>query len=421
MKKESKTKYDINLTKREKKELEEIYKRKGTKDKVRKRAHCILLYKAGHSLEALRDDLYISMQSVINIIKMFLASGLKGIKKLKYKGDPGNLTTKEKEELKTYLNEKHPSTAKQIVEWVQHEFSKVFTPTGITKLLKRLGYNWKKPKLIPGNAERIRVKLQKKSLASLKPEIPLEVFVFLQSLAGVQFNSKKAFFERLISVAGNKDVMTYRSKVEKYLLVSDSSQKAQEKHLEHYNEIKTFVGKGVKVFHADAMHLVHLPVLGKCWIKRGLEYFIYSNTGRKRLNILGAYDPDSHELLYDLSESNCDHKRILEFLKKIENSVERSIHSIVLVLDNAKYHHHPMIREYLKESRIILMFTPPYCPNLNLIERFWKFCKKHLVVNKYIKKYKDFKDNVYSFFGKVNEYANELKSLITENFQTIGT
>lgn len=58
---------------------------------------------------------------------------------------------------------------------------------------------------------------------------------------------------------------------------------------------------------------------------------------------------------------------------------------LVLVLDNARYHHATLLRPYLTEKRhlLSLSFLPPYSPALNPIERVWKLARKLCTHNQY--------------------------------------
>jgi transposase len=66
------------------------------------------------------------------------------------------------------------------------------------------------------------------------------------------------------------------------------------------------------------------------------------------------------------------------------------------------------------------VFLPPYSPNLNLIERYWKFFKKKVLYNRYYEKFNEFKDACERFFRQPRRYLKELRSLLTENFGIIG-
>ncbi|MGH7202814.1 MAG: transposase, partial [Candidatus Levyibacteriota bacterium] len=68
--------------------------------------------------------------------------------------------------------------------------------------------------------------------------------------------------------------------------------------------------------------------------------------------------------------------------------------------------------------RVHLHYLPPYSPNLNSIERLWKFYyKKHQ--DRYFEKFKDFEKEVLTFFQNINQYNVELKTLLTDSFQTL--
>jgi len=66
-----------------------------------------------------------------------------------------------------------------------------------------------------------------------------------------------------------------------------------------------------------------------------------------------------------------------------------------------------------------LEFLPPYAPNLNLIERFCRYVKEHLVRNTYYKKYKTFRAKVFQFLNHVDEHTDELETLMVEKFQIV--
>jgi transposase len=70
-------------------------------------------------------------------------------------------------------------------------------------------------------------------------------------------------------------------------------------------------------------------------------------------------------------------ERVIQFLQKVRNAYPDA--KIVVVLDNARYNYAKDTRAFAEENNILLLFLPPYAPNLNLIERLWKFAKKHLV------------------------------------------
>jgi transposase len=93
---------------------------------------------------------------------------------------------------------------------------------------------------------------------------------------------------------------------------------------------------------------------------------------------------------------------------------------ITLVMDNARYQRCKAVMEYALEKGVKLLFLPSYSPNLNLIERLWKFVKKNALYNKYYSDFKAFKEGIDNCLNDIKDkYRNDIKSLMTLNFQII--
>jgi len=143
--------------------------------------------------------------------------------------------------------------------------------------------------------------------------------------------------------------------------------------------------QGTVFLFGDGMHLIHQNVPGLCWGDPKNPPVLRTNTGRQRLNILGAYNPESHSFVHLTGEQNCDAQRVIEYFTEIVKAYPQAP-AIVLFLDNAKYFKAKIVTEWMEEHpQLKLEFLPPYAPNLNLIERFWRFVKEHLVKNTYYK------------------------------------
>ena len=73
-----------------------------------------------------------------------------------------------------------------------------------------------------------------------------------------------------------------------------------------------------------------------------------------------------------------------------------------------------------ENNHIEIKFLPAYSPNLNLIERFWKYTKKNLSeINIYYKTYKEFRAKTFQFLNNVKEHFDNLKSLMVEKFEIV--
>jgi transposase len=113
------------------------------------------------------------------------------------------------------------------------------------------------------------------------------------------------------------------------------------------------------------------------------------------LNILGAYNPDRHSFVHLTGEQNCNAERAIEYFEMISNAY-RKAPKIILFLDNAKYFKAEIVSLWLKDNpRLQVEFLPPYAPNLNLIERFWRFVKDHLVKLSF----RSLKNGIFLFFS----------------------
>ena len=144
-----------------------------------------------------------------------------------------------------------------------------------------------------------------------------------------------------------------------------------------------------------------------------------TNTGRQRLNILGAYNPEIHEFVHLTGEQNCDASRAIEYLEVILAAYPLAPR-IVLFLDNASYFKAKIVTEWLeKHPEMQIQYLPPYSPNLNLIERFWRFVKDKRVKNTYYEKYKTFRPKAFQLLNHVDKHVEEFKTLMVEKFEIV--
>ena len=174
-----------------------------------------------------------------------------------------------------------------------------------------------------------------------------------------------------------------------------------------------------KVYFVDDAHLLHAAIPSQGWIKRGHTIQLKTNSGRNRLNILGAYSPDERDLISLEGRASCDAERVAQLLQKIRaaNPGKR----LLIVLDNAPYNHADPVVQAAKRLRIELLYLPPYSPNLNLIERFWKFLKRKVARNRYYTTLAEFRGAVQKVLNNIAAYHDELSSLMTERFQLFTT
>jgi transposase len=170
------------------------------------------------------------------------------------------------------------------------------------------------------------------------------------------------------------------------------------------------------VLFVDAAHFVMGAYLTCLWCISRI--FVRTSSGRQRYNVLGAIDVFSQELLTVTNDSYINSDSLCELLLKVKLNYGALLIPITIVLDNAKYQRCEKVTEYAKELGIELLFLPTYSPNLNLIERLWKFVKRKCLYGKHHKNFSEFKTNIDTCLSKVGkDYKSEISTLITTNFQ----
>ncbi len=169
------------------------------------------------------------------------------------------------------------------------------------------------------------------------------------------------------------------------------------------------------VFFMDAAHFVLSPFLGFLW--SAVRIFIQAPSGRQRFNVLGVLNAITHALFTVTNQTYITSVQVCELLTQLA-AFGLGV-PLTIVLDNARYQRCRKVQEHAASLGIELLFLPPYSPNLNLIERLWKFVKKQCLYSKYYEKFDRFKEAISDCLASAStKHKNELKSLLTLNFQT---
>ncbi|KAA6343559.1 hypothetical protein EZS27_008772 [termite gut metagenome] len=144
-------------------------------------------------------------------------------------------------------------------------------------------------------------------------------------------------------------------------------------------------------------------------------------SGRNRYNVLGAIHAVTHTLITICNETYINANVVCELLLEIRktHAVETPL---TLVMDNARYQRCSLVRELAEKLKIELLFLPAYSPNLNLIERLWKWVKKDCLYGRYYESFSNFKKAIEATLQKVvlKERKVELDSLLTLKFQSFN-
>ena len=173
-------------------------------------------------------------------------------------------------------------------------------------------------------------------------------------------------------------------------------------------------GRG-HVFFVDAAHFVFGTFLCCLWSFGRL--FLKAAAGRQRFNVLGAWNAITQELICVTNTTVVNTETMCELLRKI--AAAGLTGPITLILDNARYQRNAVVMELAKSLNIRLLFLPSYSPNLNLIERLWKFIKRETLRGRYYADFATFRSAITTCLTQLSlEHRPRLESLMTLNFQT---
>lgn len=208
------------------------------------------------------------------------------------------------------------------------------------------------------------------------------------------------------------------------LVPGKADKEEQRKWIEFYQKLKQNLSEEETICFMDGVHPTHNVQAAYGWIKKGIRKEIPANCGRSRLNLSGMIDMILHKVIIQNDEVlNAD--SIIKFLKKIEDAYPAKS-KIYLFCDNARYYKNKKIKEFLTTSKVKLCYLPPYSPNLNPIERLWKFFKEKIIYNTYYQEFEDFKQAVFGFFKGLSniqpesELGQAFMKRVKDNFSPIG-
>jgi transposase len=143
--------------------------------------------------------------------------------------------------------------------------------------------------------------------------------------------------------------------------------------------------------------------------------FIKTFSGRKRYNVLGALNFVSKKVATVTNETYITSCQVIELLCDI--ALEYAGKPIRVILDNASYQKCYIVQHTAVALGIELVYIPSYSPNLNLVERLWKFVKNQLRT-KYYDDFDIFKERIDSIVSSTDNYnKNHIDSLIGDKVQ----
>ncbi len=308
------------------------------------RVKAVIALSKGWPAASIAEILLFDEKTSRNYFDRYQHGGIAAMLDDNYTGADPKLSEQQIKALETYLEDHILPDAKAVMAYIKKQYGVRYSPSGVTELLHRLGFSYKKLTHVPGKQD------------------PAQ---------------QRAF-------------------------------------LDEYEQLKATKDENDPLYFADATHPQHNSVPAYGWIKTGQEKELKANCGRQRLNINGAINIETLEPMAGFYDTiNADSTLDL-FLKIQAKHPDAKV--IYMIVDNARYYRSRVLQEALEGTKIKLIFLPPYSPNLNLIERYWKFFKKKVLNNQYYETFAEFKRACESFFRKRKAYWPELKTLLTENF-----
>jgi transposase len=168
------------------------------------------------------------------------------------------------------------------------------------------------------------------------------------------------------------------------------------------------------VLFVDAAHFVFGPFLGYVWA--AIRLFLPAPSGRQRYNVLGALDAVTHELTRVVNCSYINAGAVCELLRSLAAGLTGPV---TVVLDNARYQRCAAVQELAAGLGIELLYLPPYSPNLNLIERLWRFVKKECLATRCRADFAGFRAAIDGCLEELpTKHRAAMRSLLTLEFQT---
>jgi transposase len=323
--------------------------------RIFQRLSAVLAVAAGKTREEVAEWLAVSLSQLGEWLRVFRHDGLEALCTLHNKGDPGKLTPHQVKQLKEQVSTGCFRNSAQIRQWIEETFHVLYKPSGVKDLLKRIGVSYH------------------------------QVTGFLWK---ADPDKQKAF-------------------VKKY-----QRQKAHASRKEAGHTRRYFV---------DACHPIWgLDLVYSCWLLVGQRFLVGMGGGRKRLNILGAYCPDDQEYLdLRLTRDNINGEQFLNFLRLLRERHPQT-KRFILYLDNAAYYGKPIVQEWLRRHpEFKLEPVPPYSPNVNLIERLWKFLKQK-ALSRWHQTFEAMEQAVSQVLDHLDEYHEELATLMVDEFHIIS-
>ena len=195
----------------------------------------------------------------------------------------------------------------------------------------------------------------------------------------------------------------------------------QKDFIEAYETLMNTLPADEAVMFADAVHPTHAVRPVGCWAPKDIKVAVDQTSGRRRMNIHGAIDLETGQTRMR-EVLTVDAMSTIALLMSIE-ALYPAMRLIHVFLDNARYHHAKLVREWLAQPgrRIKLHFVPAYCPHLNPIERLWGLMHRNVTHNRCYATFNEFCTAMLGFLKEdVPKNWGDLCDDVSDNFRIIS-
>jgi len=157
------------------------------------RIKAVLYLNYGLSFTEISKLLLLDETTIRRHVEKFQTQGIEGLLECRFSGGKAKLSLIQEKELKQFLKENTKRTALEIVSHIQKTYGISFSVIGATKLLHRLGFTYKKPKIIPGKASFQKQEEFLQKYESIKSSLKEKDEVYFLDSTHPQHNTKPSY------------------------------------------------------------------------------------------------------------------------------------------------------------------------------------------------------------------------------------
>lgn len=142
----------------------------------------------------------------------------------------------------------------------------------------------------------------------------------------------------------------------------------------------------IDLWSTDEVHFQQYGSRCRMWIPPEIkDPVLLHHPTRKSVGYFGAVRLRDGKFVYQRETDKFNAESFLKFMKRLKKASGRSGRRVVVISDNARYHHAKLHKDWREKNKIkfALSFLPPYSPELNPIERVWKLTRRLCLHNRY--------------------------------------